>query len=233
MSLDLNKLEKVRDAGNGAIQARCPACAEAGQDRKGEHLRIQPDGKFGCCVFPQDHLHRKRIFALAGDNQPRIIRVRVQTAKKPAAIKNDVLGRLGRVFPSQSKPVEPEKMNSGSVGTLGTAETKSMESPESTLGTLGTPLNPHAYSDEVSIDSHDKLIGFSQSVPSVPGNQVQSESESAVPSVPSCERMPYLLPSGNVIIPFDCPPKYRWWAGGQSRFETQAELKALRQKSST
>lgn len=189
MSLDLNKLEKVRAVGNGAVQARCPACAEAGQDRKGEHLRIQPDGKFGCCVFPKDHLHRKRIFALAGDSQPRIIRGSSAT---------------GENFHS----------NQGfCIGTLGTAKTKSIENPESTIGTLGTTLNPYTYENKL----HKKLIGFGQ----------------GVPSVPSSERMPYLLPSGNVIIPFDCPPKYRWWAGGQSRSETQAELKALRQKSST
>ena len=34
MSLNLNKLEKVRKAGNGITHARCPACAESGGDRK-------------------------------------------------------------------------------------------------------------------------------------------------------------------------------------------------------
>lgn len=205
MSLDLTKLEKVRDLGNGGIQARCPACAEAGQDRKGEHLRIQADGRFGCCVYPQDRLHRKRIFALAGDNQPRVIKVRVQRSKSPAAIKDSVLGRLGRVFQSQSSIAENK---------------------DDSVGTLGTPLNPYAYESENSKDSYSKLIEFGESVPSVLSSPVEAESETAVPSVPSSERMPYLLPSGNVIIPFDCPPKYRWWAGGQSRAETQAELKA-------
>lgn len=67
MSLDLSKLAKVRKIGEGYI-ARCPACAETGNDRSGQHLKIFPDGKFGCCVFTGDHLHRKRIFELAGQD---------------------------------------------------------------------------------------------------------------------------------------------------------------------
>ncbi|MEI7808611.1 MAG: hypothetical protein WCJ07_09030, partial [Verrucomicrobiota bacterium] len=66
MSLDLSKLEKVRDLASGIVQARCPACAEGGNDRSGEHLRVYPDGKFGCCVHPKDSFHRKRIWVLAG-----------------------------------------------------------------------------------------------------------------------------------------------------------------------
>ena len=66
MSLDVAKLEKVRELAGGIVQARCPACAEGGNDRTGEHLRIYPDGQFGCCVHPKDGEHRKRIWALAG-----------------------------------------------------------------------------------------------------------------------------------------------------------------------
>ena len=66
MSLDVAKLEKVRELPGGIVQARCPACAEGGHDRTGEHLRIYPDGKFGCCVHPNDGEHRKRIWALVG-----------------------------------------------------------------------------------------------------------------------------------------------------------------------
>ena len=65
--LDLNKLEKVRERGGKTI-ARCPACAETGNDKKGEHLFIAADGKFGCVQFPgtDGEQHRTRIFALAG-----------------------------------------------------------------------------------------------------------------------------------------------------------------------
>ena len=86
MSLIVSKLEKVRQLGNGVVQARCPACAEGGHDRSGEHLRIYPDGRFGCCVYPKDHEHRKRIFALAGDKEPRGFTVRVAEQKRLTSV---------------------------------------------------------------------------------------------------------------------------------------------------
>src|SRR5512136_1443079 len=79
MSLDVQKLEKVRELANGVTQARCPACAEGGGDRKGEHLRIYPDGRYGCCVHPKDREHRKRIFALAGVRKPGTLTLRLKT----------------------------------------------------------------------------------------------------------------------------------------------------------
>jgi hypothetical protein len=54
MSLDTAKLEKVRELASGVLQARCPACAEDGGDRKAEHLRVYADGRYGCCVHPKD-----------------------------------------------------------------------------------------------------------------------------------------------------------------------------------
>ena len=80
MSLDVAKLEKVRELAGGLVQARCPACAEGGHDRTGEHLRIYPDGRFGCCVHPKDGEHRKRIWALAGVRQPGTISAAAQDA---------------------------------------------------------------------------------------------------------------------------------------------------------
>lgn len=65
-SLDGNKLEDVRARGGGAFIARCPACAALGGDRKGEHLIIFPDGKYGCVVTDADPLHRREIHRLAG-----------------------------------------------------------------------------------------------------------------------------------------------------------------------
>lgn len=32
--------------------------------------------------------------------------------------------------------------------------------------------------------------------------------------------LPYLDQRGRLVIPFDCPPKYRYWAGGQTVQET-------------
>lgn len=65
LCLDLARLEKVKHAGR-KIVARCPACAETGGDRKGNHLSILSSGKFGCAAMSGDAEHRRRIFALAG-----------------------------------------------------------------------------------------------------------------------------------------------------------------------
>src|SRR5512142_3003416 len=78
MSLDPAKLEKVRELAGGIVQARCPACAEGGGDQKGEHLRIYPDGRYGCCVHPKDGEHRKRIFALVGLRKPGTFTLRLR-----------------------------------------------------------------------------------------------------------------------------------------------------------
>ena len=69
MSLDLDRLEKLRQRGSKII-ARCPACAEIGADRSCEHLFIDDDGHgpFGCVVNPgpAGEAHRKRIWELVG-----------------------------------------------------------------------------------------------------------------------------------------------------------------------
>ena len=36
--------------------------------------------------------------------------------------------------------------------------------------------------------------------------------------------LPSLDQRGRLVIPFDCPPKYRYWAGGQTVQETLREL---------
>src|SRR5262249_17398580 len=113
MSLDRTRLQKVRDLANGSQQAQCPACAEVGQDRKGEHLRNSQEGKFGCCVFPGDRKHRSRIFALAGEHSPKSISVRIASAKTAAAVQLDLLGRLGRVFGSPAERQDSDSVTSG------------------------------------------------------------------------------------------------------------------------
>src|SRR6476660_5927928 len=94
MSLDRTKLQKLRELSGGGCQAQCPACAETGQDRSGEHLIITTEGKFGCCVFPGDRKHRSRIFALAGDSGPKTTKVRVASAKTLPSVQLDLLGRV-------------------------------------------------------------------------------------------------------------------------------------------
>ena len=102
MGLDLSKLENVKEHGSKVI-ARCPACAETGNDRKGEHLFIEQGGRFGCVVFPghEGHKHRQRIFELAGikTGVPTGFKIRKPLSRSPdnKTIQKDILGRLGHV----------------------------------------------------------------------------------------------------------------------------------------
>ena len=69
MSLDLDRIENPRLRG-GKLVARCPACAELGADRSGDHLFVADEGrgKFGCIAFAgaAGEEHRKRIWDLVG-----------------------------------------------------------------------------------------------------------------------------------------------------------------------
>jgi hypothetical protein len=207
MSLDLAKLQKVRELPGGIVQAQCPACAEGGHDRKGDHLRIYADGRFGCCVCPKDKEHRKRIFALAGDKTPR------------GQFTLRVCGRLP--MPGGSRSVK--SCLTEFRGTLGTGKTESENcvpavpsSPADDFGTLGTAnFNPRARARE------DELTAVG-----VSGEQLK-DLESAVPSVPTGERLPYLTAGSTLVIPFDSPERYHWWKPGaprQSVKETLAEV---------
>jgi len=73
MSLNLSKLKHVRERG-GRIIAQCPACAEEGADRSGEHLVIWKygNGPFGCIAHAGKHgrAHRGRIAQLVGNFAP-------------------------------------------------------------------------------------------------------------------------------------------------------------------
>lgn len=166
VSLDLRKLTHVRTLPDGGAQARCPACAEGGHDRKGEHLRVYPDGRFGCCVYPKDREHRKRIHALAGNHGPQAIRVKVASANTAAPLKAGVLGRLGRLFET------PEQENSRTADQFGTA------------GTPFSYLRAYAREDVKRENIYRDIIGFDQSVPSVPTAEERSNFENPVPSVP-------------------------------------------------
>ncbi len=99
MGLDLSKLEMVKPRGSD-ILARCPACAESGNDRKGEHLYVYADSRFGCVIYPaaEGKAHRQRIFELVGMEERRAgFRVnQIRKFAKQPIIKN-VLGHLGRL----------------------------------------------------------------------------------------------------------------------------------------
>ena len=99
MSLDLSKLQNVREQGGKTI-ARCPACAERGMDETGEHLIIQADGRFGCVVHPgaAGKPHRQRIAKLVGTRGVPVIKVRV-AAPAPT--------NAGAPLPIMQRPREP------------------------------------------------------------------------------------------------------------------------------
>lgn len=224
MSLNLNKLEKVRDVGGGMIHARCPACAEGGHDRTGEHLRIYPDGRFGCCVHPKDREHRKRIFALAGERSPRrgiVVRV---SAKQPATIQRELLGRLGRVFesPKNSDASDGANRVETEVEEVRTARTNETESNGETLELFRTPrtpssLLPRVREEKEEID-HICTKEFCSPVRSVRSSEGKS-------NPPKKERLPFFTSDGTLSIPFDSPERYHWWKGGQSVAQTIAELR--------
>lgn len=99
MALCLDKLECVRRVDEKTI-ARCPACAEAGHDLSGNHLMIDPQGRFSCVVNsgPAGKGHRRRIFQLAGDKTPGVLIVHPADRNPPIRpIISDVMGRLGRL----------------------------------------------------------------------------------------------------------------------------------------
>ncbi len=234
MSLNLNELEKVRHLANGSVEARCPACAEGGHDRKGEHLFIKPDGRFGCCANPNDREHRKRIFALAGDTAPRSIKVKTSAVKVAApAVMSGVLGRLGRVFagrakadkgPDASDGVGEVRSEPNAVRTPRTGVMKFIEAGQQESRTLRTPLNTYTCVEEnrdehVCIEVQGVRVG------------VSAPSELSPPLMESAKgvrgvRMPYLTPSGVLGIPFESPERFQWWKGGQSIAETRAEVRS-------
>ena len=212
MSLDVAKLEMVRRLEGGIVRARCPACAEVGQDRAGNHLRILADGRFGCCVHPKDRDHRKRIFALAGCKlhlrSPGTFTVRVG----------------GQPTIPASRSVKAA-LTASRLGTLGTGKTDCETGVPGvpnqkihSLGTLGTPLfNPYAYRKNILPTCKD----LETAVPGVPSSSVPELGWSPTGAV---ERLPFLTADGTLSIPFDSPARYHWWRGGQSVAQTRAEV---------
>lgn len=220
MSLDVAKLEKVRELGGGGLQARCPACAEGGHDRSGEHLRIYPDGRFGCCVHPKDGEHRKRIFALVGckNHGPAAGKVTLRI-KTPSAVQvaRSVKAAL-TTFDSGTLGTAKSELASPKLHMVAGVESESAES--GTLGTVEVKLRACARVDSptTNIDTPHFLGEL-------------KDWETVVPSVPLAkspvtgEKLPFLTAGGDLSIPFDSPERYHWWKGGQSIAQTLAEVK--------
>jgi len=99
-SLDLSRLEKLRQQAGGKLIARCPACAEEGGDRKGNHLAVFPDGRFACAARAGDEIHRREIFGLVGLRQPRPPQLASHSRRKN-------LSRTSRR--AEGRPTEPTR----------------------------------------------------------------------------------------------------------------------------
>ena len=97
--IDKSRLQNVVENPEGSFTAKCPACASAGGDDKGEHLIVYPDGRFGCVVYPDDKNHRSSIAALAGDKS-KGVRVAYKVDLVPLHVAPSqrllVVGRLGQ-----------------------------------------------------------------------------------------------------------------------------------------
>jgi len=227
MSLDVAKLEKVRELAGGIVQARCPACAEGGNDRSGEHLRIYPDGKFGCCVHPKDGEHRKRIWALAG----RKLRL------SPAASVSLRLKHSGGTAVSQSVKAGLTAFNRGTFGTekgglvspsaiiAAPADLKTSESGTDGAAIVKLRACARVESTTANIDTGDFLERQRDSGSAVLAVPVVPIAGLPEPPSTAGERLPFLTAGGDLSIPFDSPERYHWWRGGQSVAETLQEVK--------
>lgn len=213
MSLDLKQLEKARELNGGIVQARCPACAESGGDRKGEHLRIQPDGRFGCCLHPKDKIHRKRIHALVGDHSPRTFTVRVATNQRRPKTAVSVTSSLKNLDGTFGTPV-PE---------LNPSQRK--KNDES--GTLGTDIfDPYAYSiktiNQTCDDTHT-CKDWAKGVPSVPAAEDWKRRQPDALIDEGGRPLPYVKVNGTLVIPFDSDKRFHYWKSGQSLALTRRE----------
>lgn len=213
MSLDLNKLELKRDLADGLVQARCPACAEGGGDRKGEHLRIYPDGRFGCCVHPKDSEHRKRIFALAGDKSTRTFTVRV--AKLPEAVQSKSVKAALVVQPSL--PFKTELDN----GVRDDRTLAEMDSRTVRTGNIELRARARENTPNFIVELKDSDKGVRNDRPP----------KSALPSADQPQpKLPYLTLGGTLVIPFDSPERYHWWKPDGERLSVSQTLQEVKER---
>jgi hypothetical protein len=145
MNLDASKLENVRVRGN-RITARCPACAEVGRDRRGDHLVVNEDGRFACVVYagdaPASKAHRKRIFALCGGRDVKTLKVRPTLDETTTPLKTGLLGRLGRVFETHAQERGGKNVEQGRDPH---SESELIDPERTVLGVLkpNAPLKPY------------------------------------------------------------------------------------------
>ena len=233
MSLDLGRLEKVRDLGSGILQARCPSCAETGSDKAGEHLRIYPDDRFGCCVHPGDREHRQRIFALAGDKSPRTFTVKVSAARPAPTTATSIAASLAIPARTLRTPIsksQPSEKTASQASQLSDTEPQYVQCTY--FRTLRTPSsNPRAYARQEELPIHDYAHIYKDSatgVLSVLSKKEAAKGDQPAEPAPKEVRMPYITPGGDLVIPFDSPERFHYWKpGGQSLKKTLSEITLL------
>ena len=232
MSLDVAKLEKVRELAGGIVQARCPACAEGGNDRSGEHLRIYPDGRFGCCVHPKDGEHRKRIFALVGVRKPGNFSLRLNTpsALSPAqSVKAALTGFTARTVRTPfSESVTTEFKASQVSQDSDRCQTDLQSKYFRTVRTAF--LHPYAYAREDTTNIDTPVYMCKDLASAVLPVLTGFEGEAGLPPSVAGEHLPFLTAGGTLSIPFDSPERYHWWRGGQSVAATLAEVRANQER---
>ena len=200
MSLEIAKLEKARELPGGIVQARCPACAEGGHDRTGEHLRIYPDGRFGCCVHPKDSEHRKRIWALVGcksnHGSTGKFTLRIKTPPAMPAVRS-VKAALNAF---DTVPITPN------------LDSRTARTPK-------VKLRAHTREDSstANIDKGNIL-------------EELKDSESAVRAVLTGDRLPFLTAGGTLSIPFDSPERYHWWKPDGERMTIAETLREVKER---
>jgi len=223
MSLDVAKLEKVRELAGGIVQARCPACAEGGNDRSGEHLRIYPDGKFGCCVHPKDGEHRKRIWALAGR------KLRLSPAESVSMrLKHSggaVISQSVKTVLSVRTPRTP-KTNS-EIGVPAVPTTPVDESRTARTGIVKSRARAREDGSTPNIDTGDFLVRLEDL-----GSGVRAVRTAVVPEPPSAagERLPFLTAGGTLVIPFESPERYHWWMPTGERMTVAETLHEVKER---
>src|SRR6187551_3868451 len=70
MPINRSLLTNVKELPKGKTVAECPACAETGHDKTGDHLVVYANGRFGCVANPGDRAHRQRVAQLVGVTGP-------------------------------------------------------------------------------------------------------------------------------------------------------------------
>lgn len=225
MSLDLSKLENIKE-NRSHIIARCPACAEQGRDRKGNHLSIDENGRFTCVLYSGEsgREHRKRIFKLVGGKGQMNTSIKV---KVPQCKSNQNKTTLFN---------DSDNCNLGRLGRVNLTHKESMVIEKDILGRLGRLfITPHIDSQK---KKNDICKEYEIAVPSVPTEPMaNADKPTAAEAEALYERMcimgencepeevkPYVSDFGILVIPWNSARKYHYWNKGQSVCNTLKEL---------